>query len=157
MLKPLINEVILADEITVEGAPQRFYALVPIAEGDGKQAAILCMATFASHEGDDFYEFSFLIFAIDGDEAIQAWTPVAAEPYIPNEIRKLIFPTVCECYKAIIRKIGKMPIYRATYGQGEVPHRNEKLTSLLESEGYVTDETGTDEYGRTFWMMVPKV
>ena len=65
-----------------------------------------------------------------------------------------------ECYKALIRRIDNKPIYRVTYGSHpseEALRKHEILTAVIENEGYIVEENGTDEVGRSFWMMIPKV
>jgi hypothetical protein len=163
MFQPLISEVISADEVDVQFYPDigTVRAIVPFAQSEEESAiaSIEARGHRSAFEDDHFYEFSFCItvtpYPDDSDEITELWTPQAAAPYIPPEIRSLILPIVSECYRAMARLIGR-PIYRVCYGAtAEVPHRNEVLTNALQNEGYTIEETGTDELGRTFWMMAP--
>ena len=85
-----------------------------------------------SFEDESFYEFAFHITVIpdpeNPEEIIEIWTPEVAGQYIPPETRPLLLRIVAECYKAFIRILGRMPIYRVSYGSNppeEVPRRHE--------------------------------
>jgi hypothetical protein len=166
MFQPLINAVITADEIYIEKLNGEISAIVPIAREGDTIVSLVCRATLVSYGDEFFYEFSFFLMVIpeasdlapnDKVEDLEIWTPKAAEPYIPQQIREFLLPTVCEGYKALIREIDRMSIYRVTHGAhnlGEEPQRNEILTKTIEDEGYRIEEKGIDELGRVFWKMV---
>jgi hypothetical protein len=164
MYKPLINAEILAAEITVDSYDSKlFEIIIPFAQSENGETivSLKCEAKLVDLEDRCFYEFSFHLLVVpdpaNRDEVLELWSPATAANYIPEETRKLLLPTICECYKALVQNINKMPIYRVTYGTGDVPKRNQSLTNILENAGYEVEETGTDDFGRTFWMMVPKV
>ena len=170
VFRPLIEAVITADEITVDKFGPAFSVTIPIGESDDAQTALalVCEAKPSEHEGDEFYEFSFhydLIPLAEAEpehapEIQELWTSQAVAPYKPPELKRVLLSQVCECYKALVTKIDKSPIYRVSYGvidPENIPQRHEVLTNLLQGEGYEISEEGTDELGRQFWMMNVKV
>ena len=164
--RPLIVAVVTADEISIDKRDSSLSAIIPFAESDdGKTIiAVECQANLISFEEQVFYEFCFYISVTPVDESSEEitdiWAPEAARQYIPLETKKLLLPIVGECYKAFIREIDKLPIYRVTYASNpseEALQKHDFLTAIIENAGYVIEETGTDEIGREFWMMTPKV
>jgi hypothetical protein len=166
MYRPLINAVITADEIPVDKIGSNFLAVIPFAESDDGETVIAleCNARKSAFEDRYFYEFSFCISVTpdpnNSKEIAEIWTPEVAGQFIPTGTKKLLLTIVGECYKAFIREIDKMPIYRVTYGSNpseEALRKHKILTAAIEGEGYVIEESGTDDLGRSFWMMVRHV
>jgi hypothetical protein len=160
--QPLITDVISADEVEVLKFGGNLEVTVPFAESEDGDTivSIVCLGKRVSYEDRVFWDFSFKIAVTpdpqDPEEVLEIWTPAAAAPFIPATARPHILATVAECYKALVRDAGKLPIYRVCYPtDGQIPRRNELLTTTLEDAGYEVEESGTDESGRAFWMMVP--
>jgi len=173
VFRPLIDAVITADEITVDEIPAGWFSItIPIGESDDQQTVLtlVCEAKPSGHEGDAFYEFSFHFERVplanpdanpeDVPEVEELWTSEAVAPYKPAELEGKLLSQVCECYKALVPKIEKSPIFRVSYGAIDpenAPLRHEVLTNVLNNEDYEISEDGTDELGRQFWMMTAKV
>ena len=87
-----------------------------------------------SFEDKSFYEFAFHITVIpdpeNPEEIIEIWTPEVAGQYIPPETRPLLLRIVAECYKAFIRILGRMPIYRVSYGSKSSRRGTKKARNL---------------------------
>ena len=170
MFRPLIDAVVTADEITVDEFNGDFSVTIPIGESDDEQTylVLVCEAKLSGHEEDTFYDFSFHyeLTPLADAEPEQApdieefWTSQTVAPYKPVELEGVVLSQVCECYKSLVKKIEKAPIYRVSYGvidPENVPQRHEVLTNVLNNEGYEVSNDGTDELGRQFWMMTVKV
>lgn len=170
MFRPLISEVLTADEITVESFGDDFSVTVPIGQSDDAQImlTLVCEAKASEYEEEAFFEFGFHFELVplaeadpeDAPEIEELWTAAATAPYKPVELQGMLLSQVCECYKALAQKVDKSSIYRVSYGAIDpenVPQRHEILTNVLEDEGYEISDEGTDELGRQFWMMTPKV
>ncbi len=166
-MRPLIQAVITADELEIDQDDDgSFVVVIPFADSEDETyfASLECKASEGQFEGHDFYEFCFFISLtpIDGedDEIIDIWTSEAARSYVPDEVRKLLLPIVCEAYKKLLEDLGRPSIYRVTYGADPSPEalaKHELITNALQDYGYEIEECGTDETGRAFWMMAPKV
>jgi hypothetical protein len=171
VFRPLISAILTADEIAVDDIGGDLSATIPIGESDDAQTrlTLVAEAKLTGHEGDTFYELGFhfeLVPLAHPDELEnppdieELWTAAAVAPYKPVELEGQLLSQVCECYKAIVKKAYECPIYRVSYGvidPENPPHRHEILTNLLEDEGYEIADEGTDELGRRFWLMRPKV
>lgn len=161
--KPLITAALTADEVDVFEIEGLLQVIVPIAQSENEvtTVAIECKAELQWHEEGLHYNLSFCILLMpdpdDPNEIRQIWSPREASPYIPDEVRPYVLPTVQECYRAVVRKLDTTPIYRVCHGTAGVPLRNEVLTNTLEDEGYQITEDGTDELGRAFWVMQREV
>jgi hypothetical protein len=171
VFRPLIEEILTVDEITVDEFGDNFSVSIPIGEGDNTYLVLVCEAKLIAYEVEEFYEFSFHFELVPGEgeddpdpenapDVEELWTEASVAPYKPVELAGQMLSQVCECYKALVPKVDKFPIYRVTYGvidPENVPQRHEVLTNVLQNEGYEISEEGTDDQGRQFWMMTPAV
>jgi len=104
------------------------------------------------------FTFEFAVLSIDeeGEEFISQ-DGRDARKYIPAAYRDIILMKVIEAAQRLIQTIKPREIYRVTKGI-RLPVRamakHQRITALFEQLGYITQESGTDKIGRTYWLMV---
>jgi hypothetical protein len=79
-----------------------------------------------------------------------------AQPYRPDPSRSLIMPIVCAGLRALVGRVRPPVIYRVTKSRNPPEKALRKhilLTRVLEDEGYAVIESGTDPWGRRFWVL----
>ncbi len=107
----------------------------------------------------EFYELSFVI-SVTNDWGSLPVTDfmdrMTALPFIPEDGRHLVIPIVALCYSALVNQIRPDYVYR-TVLYANLPmaalHKHNVLTSALQGCGFSIVSSGTDLYGRSYWLM----
>ncbi|SFL30798.1 hypothetical protein [Methylobacterium pseudosasicola] len=106
-----------------------------------------------------FHEFSFTILVVslsDDAPTYETQDRTYARLYLPDGCRPLIMPIVSACLKALVAHVRPTVIYRVTKSRNppeKALRKDVLLTRTLEDEGYAVIETGTDLWGRRFWVL----
>jgi hypothetical protein len=106
----------------------------------------------------DFWEFSFTISVISldgGFEEFATQDSKMAAPYIPDGIRGTILIWVCLALKKLVAQVQPERVFRVTKGRNlpeKALRKHHLLTGALVECGYRVQETGTDPFGRAFWV-----
>jgi hypothetical protein len=106
-----------------------------------------------------FHEFSFtiLVVSLSGDTpTYETQDRAYAQPYLPASCRPLVMPIVCAGLRALVDRVRPPVIYRVTKSRNPPEKALRKhilVTHVLEDEGYTEIESGTDPWGRRFWVL----
>jgi len=116
-------------------------------------------ATLPRLDITSFHEFSFTILIVslsDDAPTFETQDRTYARPYLPDACRPLIMPIVAACLRVLVAHVRPRVIYRVTKSRNppeKALRKDVLLTQTLEQEGYVVIETGTDLWGRRFWVL----
>jgi hypothetical protein len=133
---------------------------MPIAEShDGNRVvSVDCRFGLGCDDVGDFWEFSFEITVISWNDD---YLPVStmdrdiAANYIPANVRPRVMEIVCRSLRALIEHVQPERIYRVTKVRlppAKAMPKHHLLTDLLVSCGYTVTRSGTDRWGRSFWL-----
>jgi hypothetical protein len=154
---PLIDTVPI--DIEVDLSQSRPTITIPLAASEnGRQwVAVEARLWPCYWRGVKCHEFKFAIIFFDDDTEAPAviFDRNMAEGYV-GLVRSLIMPCVRSAAEALVRAVQPDVIYRATYlarpPEKSLP-KHHMITDTLERAGYEVAQTGTDQYGRQFWIM----
>ncbi|WP_238513365.1 hypothetical protein [Xanthobacter oligotrophicus] len=164
MFEPLLDRVPTDIDLEAEGCD--YSAVVPIARclQTDRVVSIECALDYTTntHEAPAsrwFHEFSFSITCtpLDGGELpFSTQDPQTARRYIPASIRPLVMPIVVQSCTVLIQRVRPRSLYRVTKMRRPTTKalvKHQLITSRLRELGYTLYESGTDPYGRTYWLM----
>lgn len=106
-----------------------------------------------------FHEFSFsvIVVSLGGDSpTFETQDRTSARAYIPEGCRHLVMPIVSASLRALVNRVRPSVIYRVTKSRNPTSKALQKhvlLTDSLNDEGYRIIESGTDGWGRSFWLL----
>lgn len=135
--------------------------VIPIAELCAGARLVSVECTLSPMEPDNAiaYEFAFSIVVASMDGTAELFVTqdrTMAAPYIPDECRPHIVPAVCDALRHLVENVRPQSIYRVTKDMAPAAAaraKHERMTSTLKALGYSVAETGTDRFGRVFWLM----
>ena len=166
MFKPLIDSRPSVIPVDYDADSDAYQTLVAVAECDVTQRGLFvgCELALATNNrarptSEWFHEFSFSIIIQSHDGADLPFVTqdrARARPYIPNEQLDLIMPIVLGSLAALPRRVKPMMIFRVT--KKPIPVRkamikHDRVTDFLFENGYSVLESGSDDFGRPFWLM----
>jgi hypothetical protein len=79
-----------------------------------------------------------------------------ARGYLPAEVVALVMPCVCGAIGALVQAVQPAVIYRvtkATQPPDKALRKHQMVTETLVELGFQVQDSGTDEFGRQFWVM----
>ena len=166
MFKPLIDSCPSSIPVDYDENAAAYRTLVAVAECDVTQRSLfvgceLALATNnrARPSSEWFHEFSFSIIIQSHDGADLPFVTQdreRARPYIPTEQLDLIMPIVLGSLAALLRRVQPMMIFRVTKKPVIVRKamiKHDLVTGFLFENGYSVLESGSDAFGRPFWLM----
>ncbi len=133
-----------------------------VAATEDENRIVTCRCRLQQFDGPGSYEFSFsiLVTTVDGTELpFETQDYRMTRPFIPDEARPYIIPSVINAAKALVEEVKPDLIYRVTKSRGQpvkALRKHELITSALEDMNYEIDEVETDPSGRRFWSMKRK-
>jgi hypothetical protein len=159
MFRSILDEVDCAIDIAEEPDGSKS-ATIPIAccAETGRITTIDCKLSPTFDNIGHFWEFSFAISVTrldDSDPPFSTQDRNMALPYIPYDARPRIMEVVCAALRAFVGQIKPDRIYRVTKARNPPPkalRKHHLLTDVLIGCGYYVTQTGTDPWGRTFWL-----
>ena len=107
---------------------------------------------------DDFWEFSFEITISsldDTDPPFSTQDRTVASNYIPLDVRPNVMLIVCASLLKLLAHVKPERVYRVTKARNppqEGLHKHHLLTEVLLAMGYTMTDSGTDGWGRVFWI-----
>jgi hypothetical protein len=155
---PALDQV--PDEYEVEGPEPNYWVLTLVAMSDVeiRSVAVRTMLTPFTYEEIAAHELAFEI-AIAGDEADEVFVTqdrFMARGYLPAEVVPLVMPCVCGAIGALVETVQPAVIYRvtkATQPPDKALVKHQMVTGRLVELGFEVQDSGTDEFGRQFWVM----
>lgn len=164
MFLPDIEQV--PDAIDIEEDNCSYSTVVPIAHcvDTGRIVSVDCTLDYTTNIHSQplsgwFHEFSFSITCASlevGGNVFSTQDRNIAKNYIPEQIRGLVMPIVLESCAALIMRVRPRALYRVTKMRRPTPRalaKHDLITVRLRDLGYSLYESGTDAFGRTFWVM----
>ena len=158
MFVPALDQV--PDEYEVEGPDPNYWVLtlLAVSEDDVRSVAVRTLLMPFTHEGHAAHELKFEI-VIAGDEADEVFVTQdrdMARGYLPTELIPLVMPCVCGAIGALVDAVHPAVIYRvtkATQPPGKALNKHQMITERLVELDFQVQDSGTDEFGRQFWVM----
>ena len=92
----------------------------------------------------------------EGDEVFVTQDRFMARGYLPQEVIPLVIPCVCGAIRALVEAVQPAVIYRvtkATQPPDKALAKHQIVTETLVELGFQVQASGTDEFGRQFWVM----
>lgn len=111
-----------------------------------------------THEGNAAHELKFEM-VIAGDEADEVFVTqdrFMARGYLPDDVVPLVMPCVCGAIGALVETVQPAVIYRvtkATQPPDKALRKHQMVTDRLVELGFQVQDSGTDDFGRQFWVM----
>lgn len=145
---------------TVTGPHPHYEVMVPFSERDDGEVSVGLQVVLIPFErsGFEMHEFQFR-FSVEDRDAGRAeiiYGREAAKPLLPDGVRHLVMPTVCEAIASLLESVQPELIYRVTYEaepDSKMLCKHQMVTDTLLRLGMVILESGTDQFGREFWLM----
>ena len=158
MFVPALDQVPVDYE--VEGPDPNYWVLTLLAVSDDETRSVAVRTNLIpfTFEGVEAHELKFEI-VIAGDEADEVFVTqdrFMARGYLPAEVVPLVMPCVCEAIGALVEEVQPAVIYRvtkATQPPDKALVKHQMVTARLEELGFQVEDSGTDEFGRQFWVM----
>jgi hypothetical protein len=155
---PALDQV--PEEYEVEGGDPDYWVLTLLAVSDDelRDVAVRTMLVPFTYEDIAAYELQFEI-VIAGDEADEVFVTqdrFMARGYLPVEVVPLVMPCVCGAIRALVETVQPAVIYRvtkATQPPDKALGKHQMVTDTLVGMGFQVQDSGTDEFGRQFWVM----
>jgi hypothetical protein len=132
----------------------------PIAycENTDRIVSVDCRLSPGCNNFGKFWEFSFAITvtSLDGDEPpFETMNRGIALNYIPHQTRLCVMEIVCAALRALLAHVNPARIYRVTKmcrPPAKALLKHHLLTDVLVACGYAVARSGTDRWGRLFWL-----
>lgn len=118
-----------------------------------------CRLSRAFEIGEDTYEFSFsfVIADIEGfADPFITQNRVMVREYLNDMSVDAVMPTVCAAIRLLVNEVHPSQIYRVTKSlnmPAKAMAKHDLITFALNDLGYYEAGSGTDPFGRTFWLM----
>lgn len=166
MFKPLIDSCPSVIPVDYDEDSGSYQTLVAVAECDVTQRVVyvVCQLVYTTNYQPIpaslwFHEFSFYIYvnSIDGsDLSILTQDRSIALNYIPEISIPLIMDIVIRSCDALIRRVKPNIVYRVTkvlFPIQKAIAKHNLITNAMYQLGYALLESGTDQFGRSYWVM----
>jgi hypothetical protein len=166
MFKPLIDSCPSVIPVDYDEGSGAYQTLVAVAECDVTQRIVyvVCQLAYTTNYQPIpaslwFHEFSFYIYvnSIDGaDLSVLTQNRNIARNYIPAISIPLIMDIVVRSCEALIRMVKPDVVYRVTkvlFPIQKALVKHDLITNSMYQLGYGLLETGTDRFGRSYWVM----
>ena len=160
MFVPILAGPPFTIEVFEEESEDRLTVTVPLAQCDATSSIVTIDSHLAETWVDEFFhEFSFEITVTsfwDDEPPFTTQNRNMAAPYIPTGIRSLVMDVVCESCRSLITAGKPDRIYRVTkerHPPEPALRKHHMLTAVIQDCGYAMVRSGTDSWGRVFWMM----
>lgn len=166
MFKPLIDSCPNVIPVDYDEGSGAYQTLVAVAECDVTQRVVyvVCQLAYTTNYQPIpaslwFHEFSFYIYvnSIDGSElSILTQDRNIARNYIPKTSVPLIMEIVVRSCDALIRRVKPNVVYRVTkvlFPIQKALAKHDLITNTMYQLGCVLLESGTDQFGRSYWVM----
>ena len=158
MFVPALDQV--PDEYEVEGPDPNYWVLtlLAVSEDELRDVAVRTLLTPFTHNDAAAHELQFEI-VIAGDEADEVFVTqdrFMARGYLPTEVIPLVMPCVCGAIGALVAAVQPAVIYRvtkATQPPDKALMKHQMVTERLVELGFEVQDSGTDDFGRQFWVM----
>ena len=167
MFKPLIDRCPDSIPVDYDENEAAFRTVVDVAKCDVSQRIVSVFCELAHTRNFRptlatclFHEFSFHIYvrSIDCSElSLFPQNRDIARNYIPNIVIPLIMKIVVQSCDALIAKVNPEVVYRVTkiiLPMKKALVKHDLITNCLYALGYSLFETGADQFGRTYWVMI---
>lgn len=158
MFVPALDQV--PDHFEVEGPDPNYWVLtlLAVSEDEIRDVAVRTMLIPFTHEDEAAHELKFEI-VIAGDEADEVFVTqdrFMARGYLPDEVLPLVMPCVCGAIRALVGTVQPAVIYRvtnATQPPDKALTKHQMVTETLVDLDFQVQDSGTDDFGRQFWVM----
>ena len=157
MFVPALDHV--PDHFEIEGDETHYWVLTLLAVSDDEVQSVAVRTSLIpfTHEDNAAHELTFEIL-IAGDEAEVFVTQnrFMARGYLPDDVVPLVMPCVCGAIGALVKAVQPAVIYRvtkATQPPDKALRKHQMVTERLVELGFRVHDSGTDEFGRQFWVM----
>ncbi len=149
------------DHFEVDHDDDGFVITVPACECDSGATYITldCRLDRMPDHIAETYEFSFSFTVSDLDGGMLPFRTqdrYEVERYFDGNTREYVLPTVFAAIDGLVDHVQPAYIFRVTKGM-ELPQKAIQkhllVTEVLLDLGYHVVDMGTDEFGRTFWLM----
>ena len=158
MFVPALDHV--PDHYDVEGPDPNYWVLtlLAVSEDELKNVAVRTLLMPFTHDDVAAHELKFEI-VIAGDEADEVFVTqdrFMARGYLPAEVVPLVIPCVCGAIGALVEAVQPTVIYRvtkATQPPDKALGKHQIVTERLVELGFQVHDSGTDGFGRLFWVM----
>jgi hypothetical protein len=155
---PALDQV--PDEYEVEGPDPNYWVLtlLAVSEDELRDVAVRTLLIPFIRDDTEVHELKFEI-VIAGDEADEVFVTqdrYMARGYLPAEVVPLVMPCVCGAIGALAGAVQPAVIYRvtkATQPPDKALRKHQIVTERLVELGFQVQDSGTDEFGRQFWVM----
>ena len=167
MFKPLIDSCPSVIPVDYDEDLRVYQTLVDVAKCEVTQRVVSVYCELADTGNFQpvfaslwFYEFSFHIYirSIDGSElSIFTQDRDIARNYLPDIVIPLIMKIVIQSCGALVNKATPEAIYRVTkiiFPNKKSMIKHDLVTNCFYDLGYSLEETGVDQFGRTYWAMI---
>ena len=157
MFVPALQQV--PDDYDVEVSGPNFWVLtlLAVSEDETKEVAVRTLLMPFTYDGVTAHELKFEI-VIAGDEADEVFVTqdrFMARGYLPLEVIPVVMPCVCGAIGALIEAVQPTVIYvtKATRPPDKALMKHQMVTERLVELDFEVQVSGTDEFGRQFWVM----
>ena len=158
MFVPALDQV--PDQYEVEGPDPNYWVLtlLAVSEDEVREVAVRTLLMPFTHDGYAAHELKFeiVIASDEADEVFVTQDRFMARGYLPDEVVPLVMPCVCGAIGALVETVQPTVIYRvtkATQPPDKALLKHQMVTERLEALGFQVEDSGTDEFGRQFWVM----
>jgi hypothetical protein len=155
---PALDQV--PDRYEVEGSDPEYWVLtlLAVSEDELKSVAVRTLLIAFTHDGNAAHELKFeiVIAADEADEVFVTQDRFMARGYLPDQIIPLVMPCVCGAIGALVETVQPAVIYRvtkATQPPDKALVKHQMVTERLVELDFEVQDSGTDEFGRQFWVM----
>lgn len=154
-LRPLLRT--LPDSYEVEHEDGDAIVSIAIAESFSQIVTVDCILSPYEEDTSEF-TFPIVVSPIDssGEPPFEMYDPREARPYIPDECRPLVIPTVCQALQTLVHSEKPQMVYFSTFApdlKGRVLRKYCELIVALNAMDYDLEDHGTDSLGREFWLL----
>jgi hypothetical protein len=148
------------DDYEVEGDDPDFWVLtlLAVSEDEVRDVAVRTSLSAFTHEDTAAHELTFeiVIASDEADEVFVTQDRFMARGYLPDEVIPLVMPCVCGAIEALVAAVQPAVIYRVTKAT-QLPDKalgkHQMVTERLVELCFQVQDSGTDEFGRQFWVM----
>lgn len=158
MFFPALEQI--PNEFEVEGPDPNYWVLtlLAVSEDEVRDVSVRTLLMPFTHEGYAAYELKFeiVIASDEADEAFVTQDRFMARGYLPDQVIPLVMPCVCGAIGSLVEAVQPDVIYRvtkATQPPGKALGKHQMITERLVELGFQVQDSGTDEFGRQFWVM----
>lgn len=154
---PLIDAI--PEEYEVCGPDPDYSVLTPLAAEDELRLVAVETRLLPYDVGDVLeHELKFCIAVLDEEteEVFRIFDRHMAVGYLPDSVRPLVMGCVCRAVEELVRHVQPHVISRVTFTtrpDDKALEKHQMITDTLVTLGLSVQETGTDEFNRTFWRM----